>query len=70
MPMYEYRCGSCGYAYEKYEGARSAGKMESCPKCGAGKVERVFSTFSSSCLGGTGTVTSGGSGCSGHGGFS
>lgn len=69
--MYEYKCGSCGHGLEKYEAGRGGGSEEGrrCPQCGKGKLERVFSTFSSNACGGVGTVSQGGGGC-GHGGFS
>lgn len=46
MPVYEYKCRSCG---EKFEVLRSL-KEESevrCPKCGAADAQKVFSYFSS-----------------------
>lgn len=65
MPMYEYRCESCGYAYERY----SAGKVvsegaEKCLKCGKTSLKKVFSTFASACCSGAagGAVSSGGCG--------
>lgn len=44
MPIFEYRCASCG---ERFESLRSrADKADpSCPRCGKGKVERLLSAF-------------------------
>ena len=35
MPLYEYRCGSCGHRYEKREGF-DAPSLQPCPQCGSG----------------------------------
>lgn len=44
MPLFEYRCAGCGSVFEHL--ARSAGERPAaCPKCGAKKVEKQFSTF-------------------------
>ena len=70
MPMYGYRCGACGYGYERYAAAQEGrGKAEKCPKCGKSSFEKVFSTFSSNCCGGGGEVSMPSSGgCGGGGG--
>ena len=43
MPLYEYRCGHCDRAFEKY--ARTFNDQPECPKCGARDVTRLLSTF-------------------------
>lgn len=69
MPMYEYRCGACGYGYERYAAAKSGSeKPEKCPKCGKGTLEKVFSTFASNCCGSTGGSLPASGGCGGGGG--
>ena len=43
MPIYEYACDECG---ENFEVLVSSAKVKSaCPKCGAKKISRRFSTF-------------------------
>lgn len=44
MPIYEYKCTSCG---EKFELRRSMNDTSEirCPKCGDEKPKRVFSVF-------------------------
>ena len=66
MPMYEYKCDSCGYAFERY----SAGKGpqadgDACPTCGKGRVKKVFSTFASTCCGSGGVSAPASGGCGG-----
>lgn len=45
MPIFEYRCGSCGQKFEKLvrraEDAADAG----CPSCGEHHLEQQYSTF-------------------------
>lgn len=63
MPMYEYRCGDCGHAIERYEaGKASSGKGERCPACGKASLKKVFSTFASSCCASGGLPGAGGCG--------
>ncbi|MBI2839201.1 MAG: zinc ribbon domain-containing protein [Acidobacteria bacterium] len=47
MPLYEYECEGCGERFEVLQRAGESGEGVSCPKCGAQRVERVFSTFAS-----------------------
>jgi len=42
MPMFEYRCESCGSGFEML--VRS-GDTVSCPSCGDTKVQKQFSAF-------------------------
>jgi putative FmdB family regulatory protein len=62
MPLYEYRCGSCGMAFEKY--VRAWGDEVSCPACASFSVEKLVSSFAFASAGGgfTGSV-GGGCGC-------
>lgn len=57
MPIYEYRCLSCGENFEKLV----FGNLEiSCPKCKSKDVKKKFSVFSAS---GTERPLAGTSGC-------
>jgi putative FmdB family regulatory protein len=40
VPVYEYRCRSCGHAVEELQ-ARGAGPPGPCPRCG-GELRRVY----------------------------
>lgn len=41
MPIYEYKCKSCEYVFEKMQSANED-PVRSCPSCG-GEVKRLFS---------------------------
>jgi len=45
MPIYEYRCRSCGKTFEHLH-RRLGERSPACPYCGFQKVEKQFSTFS------------------------
>jgi putative FmdB family regulatory protein len=71
MPLYEYRCESCGEKFEKLlsMSAASANGI-SCPDCG-GESRRLVSTFAAHSKGESGQTSSiGGGGCAGCGGGS
>ncbi len=53
MPIYEYRCVSCGHVFEDFRQSTDKDDVQLCEKCGKPKVERVMSVFSS-CGGGRG----------------
>lgn len=66
MPMYEYKCDSCGHGFERY----SAGKggqddAGGCSVCGKGLLKKVFSTFASNCCGSGGAAVPSSGGCGG-----
>ena len=44
MPIYEYRCQKCGYAFERLESKLI--KESVCPKC-HNKADHIMSTFNS-----------------------
>jgi len=44
MPIFEYRCGSCGKGFEALQ-ARADEASPPCPHCGAQATERQLSTF-------------------------
>jgi putative FmdB family regulatory protein len=43
MPIYEYRCSSCGIKYEKIVFNPSAAPPPRCPSCGSEQVEKLIS---------------------------
>jgi putative FmdB family regulatory protein len=45
MPIYEYRCESCGHEYEQMTTMARRDAKRGCPECGATKVERKLSVF-------------------------
>ena len=44
MPIFEYRCASCGRRFEALQ-SRVEEPSPNCPHCGAKRVERMLSTF-------------------------
>jgi putative FmdB family regulatory protein len=44
MPIYEYVCGRCGHAFEHLARTLADG-ARACPKCGAARPRKAFSTF-------------------------
>lgn len=44
MPLYEFKCKSCGRQFEELVNNYSAKKVK-CPKCKSGKMEKVISSF-------------------------
>ncbi len=45
MPLYEYRCESCGHRFETLQQVGAGAADVSCPRCAAGRVARELSTF-------------------------
>jgi putative FmdB family regulatory protein len=45
MPIYEYRCETCGEAFEVLVRSPSRQTNPTCPKCGSQKVKKAFSMF-------------------------
>jgi putative FmdB family regulatory protein len=43
MPVYEYKCEDCGEKFEVTRGFFEKEKPSKCPKCGSGKVQKVYS---------------------------
>lgn len=46
MPLYEFRCKSCGEEYEELV-ASERSPVPDCPKCGGKTIERKISVFGS-----------------------
>ena len=66
MPMYEYRCDSCGYAFERYSAGKSVEDDAGiCAKCSKGRVKKIFSTFASSCCSSSAGLSPSPGGCGG-----
>jgi len=63
MPIYEYKCGDCGYVFEEYRALKEADQKAKCPKCEKTGAERVPSVFAS--CGGEGKAAAGSCGTSG-----
>jgi len=49
MPLYEYRCETCGKCFEEL--VKNSTEKVSCPDCESDDVEREFSLFASSATG-------------------
>ena len=47
MPLFEFKCGSCGAVCEQLM-RLSPARPDPCPKCGSRKLEKQLSTFSAS----------------------
>jgi len=45
MPLYEYRCRTCGKSFELLRRMADADRDLECPDCRSEKIERLFSTF-------------------------
>ncbi|HRR25570.1 MAG TPA: zinc ribbon domain-containing protein [Acidobacteriota bacterium] len=43
MPIFEYRCRSCGDQFERIVRTPDEGVI--CPDCGSGDVDKLFSSF-------------------------
>ncbi|HEX2911149.1 MAG TPA: zinc ribbon domain-containing protein [Chloroflexia bacterium] len=46
MPVYAYRCSSCGSTYERLRGIGTEDREIECPECGqGGSAKRLLSSF-------------------------
>jgi putative FmdB family regulatory protein len=45
MPMFEYRCNSCGQRFEKLQKADDTA-LNACPACGGTSTTKLISPFS------------------------
>jgi len=66
VPLYEYRCVTCGSRFERLQRVGQGSEGLACPQCGRAEVEKEFSTFAGSVAGGGG---GGGGSCSPSGRF-
>jgi len=66
MPIYEYKCDSCGHRFDVLQRIGADGSELSCPICGAKKPEKMLSACATSGGGETSYASSGG-GCSSFG---
>jgi putative FmdB family regulatory protein len=48
MPLYEYRCTSCGHRFEVLQPVGAGNETLTCPQCGLARPERQLSTFAAS----------------------
>ena len=56
MPIYEYRCQTCGKVYEQIRRFTEADRDLECPDCKSKRVERLISGFAmGGCGGGSGS---------------
>ena len=68
MPLYEYRCQSCGERFEVLQRLGEGPDGLTCPRCGAGEPSRQLSTFAAGAGSGSSAGASGGA-CGGGSGF-
>jgi putative FmdB family regulatory protein len=47
MPLYEYRCKSCGQLFEKMVSFSQSSKTQECPVCKSPDTSKQMSTFAS-----------------------
>jgi putative FmdB family regulatory protein len=52
VPLYEYRCATCGRRFEVLQRVGQSSEGIACPECGRADVEKEFSTFAGSVAGG------------------
>ena len=58
MPMYEYRCDTCGACYEQLRRMSDAERDLKCPRCDSECVELLVSAFATrGCVAGSGRFT-------------
>ena len=54
MPMYEYRCRTCGKMFEMLRRMQDADTGTLCPECESEEVERLLSAFAAGGCGSSG----------------
>ncbi|MGC4114350.1 MAG: zinc ribbon domain-containing protein [Myxococcales bacterium] len=72
MPLYEFKCRTCGHTFEELIRNHADEADAACPTCGTKDVQRLLSTTSLGfvSVAGGGASTGSGGGCGGgHGGF-
>jgi len=63
MPIYEYRCESCGDKFEKLVRRAEDALEAGCPACGAQHLHQEYSTFSARAGAGSAPSFESGGGC-------
>jgi putative FmdB family regulatory protein len=58
VPLYEYRCATCGSRFEVLRRLGQGSEGLACPECGRPEVDKEFSTFAGSVSGGGGASCS------------
>ena len=48
MPIYEFRCRTCGKVFEKLRPLSGDDREVQCPECESKEIERLLSTFATS----------------------
>ena len=66
MPIYEYRCRKCKETFEVIQRVSKGNKGLRCPKCKAGKPERLLSAFCSGSAKGAPSAGAAGHSSPGH----
>jgi len=66
VPLYEYRCSSCGSRFEVLRRMGQGSEGLVCPHCGHERVEKEFSTFAGATAGASGGSSGGGCSPSGR----
>lgn len=72
MPLYEFKCRTCGHTFEDLIRNPADEAETKCPTCGTGDVQRLLSATSLGfvSVGGGGASSGSSGGCGGgHGGF-
>jgi putative FmdB family regulatory protein len=71
MPLYEYRCKSCGEVFEKMMRWSEADRSPVCPNCQSADTHKQISTFASHGTSSSGvSASTAGSSCGSSGRFS
>ena len=59
MPLFEYRCVTCGTLFEHFVRSTAVQEVITCPTCAGVEVSKQFSTFGMKGAPGGGSVASG-----------
>lgn len=70
MPLYEYRCNTCGDEFEKMLRFSEADRLPVCPKCASPDTQKRLSRVVSFGTSSSGSGSSSGGSCGSSGGFS
>jgi putative FmdB family regulatory protein len=67
MPLYEYLCSDCSESFTLLQTVHVQPGETVCPKCGNGRVRRLFSTFAARMQGAGDPASGGGHACPANG---